>query len=86
MHGGLRVIVSTAFLFALIVSPECVMLPPNIRFSDSTRVFLKLRKALYGLRSALAWYKHLSELVIEMGLHAGLHASDTEKSVFSVSQ
>ncbi|OLQ08129.1 Retrovirus-related Pol polyprotein from transposon TNT 1-94 [Symbiodinium microadriaticum] len=72
--------VSTAFLFALIVSPECVMLPPNIRFSDSTRVFLKLRKALYGLRSAsLAWYKHLSELVKEMGLHA----SDTEKSVFS---
>ena len=56
------------------------MLPPNIRFSDNTRVFLKLRKALYGLRSAsLAWYKHLSELVKEMGLHA----SDTEKSVFS---
>ena len=42
--------VSTAFLFALIVSPECVMLPPNIRFSDNT-IFLKLRKALYGLRS-----------------------------------
>ena len=43
-------------------------------------MFLKLRKALYGLRSAsLAWYKHLSELVKEMGLHA----SDTEKSVFS---
>ena len=41
---------------------------------------MKLRKALYGLRSAsLAWYKHLSELVKEMGLHA----SDTEKSVFS---
>ena len=72
--------VSTAFLFALIVSPECVMLPPNVRFSDNSRVFLKLRKALYGLRSAsLAWYKHLSELVKEMGLHA----SDTEKSVFS---
>ena len=63
--------VSTAFLFAMIVSPECVMLPPNIRFSDNTRVFMKLRKALYGLRSAsLAWYKHLSELVKEMGLHA----------------
>ena len=44
------------------------------------QVFLKLRKALYGLRSAsLAWCKHLSELVKEMGLHA----SDTEKSVFS---
>eukprot|EP00439_Symbiodinium_sp_Y106_P085600 s1008_g29.t1 len=72
--------VSTAFLFALIVSPECVMLPPNVRFSDNSRVFLKLRKALYGLRSAsLAWHKHLSELVKEMGLHA----SDTEKSVFS---
>ena len=72
--------VSTAFLFALIVSPECVMLPQNVRFSDNSRVFLKLRKALYGLRSAsLAWYKHLSELVKEMGLHA----SDTEKSVFS---
>ena len=68
--------VSTAFLFALIVSPECVMLPPNVRLSNNTRVFLKLRKALYGLRSAsLAWY----ELVKEMGLHA----SDTEKSVFS---
>ena len=73
--------VSTAFLFALIVSPECVMLPPNVRLSDNSRVFLKLRKALYGLRSAsLAWYKHLSELVKEMGLHA---SSDTEKSVFS---
>ena len=56
------------------------MLPPNVRFSDNSRVFLKLRKALYGFRSAsLAWYKHLSELVKEMGLHA----SDTEKSVFS---
>ena len=72
--------VSTAFLFALIVSPECVMLPPNVRFEDNSRVYLRLRKALYGLRSAsLAWYKHLSELVKEMGLHA----SDTEKSVFS---
>ena len=72
--------VSTAFLFALIVSPECVMLPPNVRFEDNSRVFLRLRKALYGLRSAsLAWCKHLSELVKEMGLHA----SDTEKSVFS---
>ena len=72
--------VSTAFLFALIVSPECVMLPPNVRFEDNSRVYLRLRKALYGLRSAsLAWYKHLSELVKE----TGLHASDTEKSVFS---
>ena len=72
--------VSTAFLFALIVSPECVMLPPNVRFEDNSRVYLRLRKALYGLRSAsLAWYKHLSELVKEMGLHA----SDTEKSMFS---
>ena len=43
-------------------------------------MFLKLRKALYGLRSAsLAWYKHLSELVKDMGLTA----SDTEKSVCS---
>ena len=72
--------VSTAFLFALVVSPECVMMPPNVRFEDNSSVCLKLRKALYGLRSAsLAWYKHLSELVKEMGLHA----ADTEKSVFS---
>ena len=26
--------VSTAFLFALVVSPECVMLPSNVRFGD----------------------------------------------------
>ena len=72
--------VSTAVLFALIVSPECVIMPPSVRFEDNSRVYLKLRKALYGLRSAsLAWYKHLSELVKEMGLHA----TDTEKSVFS---
>ena len=41
--------VSTAFLFALVVSPERVMLPPNVRFADNSRVFLRLRKALYGL-------------------------------------
>ncbi|CAE7832152.1 TY4B-J [Symbiodinium microadriaticum] len=64
----------------LLPMAECVMLPPNVRLSNNTRVFLKLRKALYGLRSAsLAWYKHLNELVKELGLHA----SDTEKSVFS---
>ena len=55
------------------------MMPPSVRFADNLRVFLKLRKALYGLRSLLSWYKHLSELVKEMGLHA----FDTEKSVFS---
>ena len=71
--------VSTAFLFALVVSPECVMLPSNIRFGDNSRVYLKLRKTLYGLRSAsLAWYKHLSELVGKLGLVA----ADAEKSVF----
>ena len=71
--------VSTAFLFALVVSPECVTLPSNVRFGDNSRVYLKLRKSLYGLRSAsLAWYKHLSELVGKLGLVA----ADTEKSVF----
>ena len=55
------------------------MLPSNIRFGDNSRVYLRLRKALYGLRSAsLAWYKRLSELVGKLGLVA----ADTEKSVF----
>ena len=55
------------------------MLPSNVRFGDNSRVYLRLRKALYGLRSAsLAWYKHLSELVGKLGLVA----ADTEKSVF----
>ena len=72
--------VSTTFLFALVVSPEFVMLPSNIRFEDNSRVYLRLRRALYGLRSAsLAWYKHLSELVGKLGLVA----ADTEKSVFA---
>ena len=46
--------VSTAFLFALIVSPECVMLPPNVRFNDNSRVFLKLCKALYAVAVSLS--------------------------------
>ena len=72
--------VSTAFLFAEVVSPEVVLLPPNIKYPDGSRVYMKLRKALYGLRSAsLAWYKLLSELVREMGLEA----CETEKTVFT---
>ena len=71
-----RADVSTAFLFALVVSPQCMMLPSNIRFEDNSRVHFRLRKALYGLRSAsLAWYKHLSELVGKLGLVA----ADTER-------
>ena len=40
--------VSTAFLFALVVSPECVLLPTNVHFPDNSCVFLKLRKALFA--------------------------------------
>ena len=72
--------VSTAFLFAKVVSPEVVMLPTNIRFPDNSRAYMKLNKSLYGLRSAsLAWYKMLAELVEELGLFA----CETEKTVFA---
>ena len=58
---------STAFLFAEVVSLEVVLLLPNIKYPDGSRVYIKLRKVLSGLRSAsLAWYKLLSELVREM--------------------
>ena len=63
----------------LLVRVDCLRRVCNDA-DDNSRVYLELRKALYGLRSAsLAWYKHLSELVKEMGFHA----TDTGKSVFS---
>ena len=72
--------VSTAFLFAEVVGPEVVMLPPNIRYSDNSRVYMRLRKALYGLRSAsLAWYRMLADMVESLGLRA----CETEKTVFT---
>ena len=81
-HGGDIVLadVSTAFLFAEVVSPEVVMLPPNIRYPDNSRVYMELRKALYGLRSAsLAWYRMLADMVESLGLKA----CETEKTVFT---
>ena len=72
--------VSTAFLFAEVVSPEVVMLPPNIRYPDNSRVYMELKKALYGLRSAsLAWYRMLADMVESLGLKA----CETEKTVFT---
>ena len=58
--------VSVAFMHAAIARPEFVQLPPNITTLKGERVFLKLFRAMNGLRSApLSWYRELSSFLTE---------------------
>ena len=60
--------VSTAFLFAELIGEEIIiMLPDGCRGLNGELLFMRLRKALYGLRSAsLHWTRHLSRLLKKM--------------------
>ena len=61
--------VSTAFLYSPLDSIEIVSLPPTTVNQHGARMFVELRKALYGLRRApLAWYKTLKQALIDLGL------------------
>ena len=60
--------VSVAFMHAAIARPEFVQLPPNITTLKGERVFLKLFRAMKGLRSApLSWYRELSSFLSGQG-------------------
>ena len=60
--------VSVAFMHAAIARPEFVQLPPNITTLKGERVFLKLFRAMNGLRSApLSWYRELSSFLSGQG-------------------
>ena len=61
--------VSTAFLFAPLNSTEIVCFPPDMVGENHERLYVKLKKALYGLRKApLAWFRELKSTLIELGL------------------
>ena len=65
--------VSVAFMHAAVSRPEYVELPSNVSIAPSkgklekgSRVYLRLRKAMNGLRSApLSWYQELSSYLRE---------------------
>ena len=61
--------VSVAFMHAATARPEFVQLPSNIgNAKTGERVFLKLFRAMNGLRSApLSWYKELSAYLGNQG-------------------
>ena len=60
--------VSVAFMHAAIARPEFVQLPPNITTLKGERVFVKLFRAMNGLRSApLSWYRELSSFLSGQG-------------------
>ena len=63
--------VSTAFLYSPLDSVEIVSLPTSTVSSSGLRLYVKLKKALYGLRRApLAWYRALRNAVLNMGMQA----------------
>ena len=61
--------ISTAFLFAKVKGVAYVLCPPGITYRGE-RCALKLRKALYGLRSApLSWYRTILEFFASFKIH-----------------
>ena len=75
--------VSTAFLFADL-DPDgrvVVKLPDGVKGRNGRRDFLKLKKALYGLRiAAQQWSRHLAKLLKKL---CGLEACETGPCLFS---
>ena len=78
--------VSTAFLFADL-DPDghvVVKLPDGVKGRDGRRGFLRLKKALYGLRiAAQQWSRHLAKLLKFLKRLCGLEACETEPCLFS---
>ena len=73
--------VSVAFMHAAVSRPEYVELPNNVSIADSSvpqkagnkKVYLRLHKAMNGLRSApLSWYKELSSYLEKSGFSPSL--------------
>ena len=73
--------VSVAFMHAAVSRPEYVELPSNVSIADSKipqkagnkKVYLRLHKAMNGLRSApLSWYKELSSHLEQSGFSPSL--------------
>ena len=74
-HGSvLSCDVSVAFMHATVARAEFVQLPNNVSTqSTGERVFVKLRKAMNGLRSApLSWYCELSDFLRSRNFEASL--------------
>ena len=74
-HGSvLSCDVSVAFMHATVARAEFVQLPNNVSTqSTGERVFVKLRKAVNGLRSApLSWYYELSDFLRSRNFEASL--------------
>merc|ERR1711915_262850 len=70
--------VSTAFLHADVIGNPYVYPPETENMENETKVW-KLKKALYGLKSApKAWYEHVSTLVKNLGWKR----SDLDECVF----
>ena len=62
--------VSTAFLYATLDEPQAVVLPASCVGDQGERLFLRLKKALYGLRAApLAWFRELRRALLLMETH-----------------
>ena len=62
--------VSTAFLYAWLEADEhqIISLPPDMLDAYGRRLFLKLKKALYGLRRApAAWARELRRALLQIG-------------------
>ena len=73
--------VSTAFLFAPLFTTEVVVFPPNMTALDGSRLYVRLHKALYGLRKApLAWFRELKTTLLDLGME-----ETSEPTLFRVS-
>ena len=74
--------VSTAFLFAKLQGEDVVVsMPEGCRGLGGEKLYLRLKKALYGLRSAaLHWTKHLSGLLERL---FSLKSCPTEPCLFA---
>ena len=75
--------VSTAFLFAELDEDSniVVKLPDGVRSRDGRRGYMRLKKALYGLRvAAQTWSRHLAKLLKKL---CNLEPCETEPCLFA---
>ena len=75
---------STAFLFADLDEEDghiVVRLPDGVKGRDGRRGYMRLRKALYGLRvAAQTWSRHLAKLLKKL---CDLEPCETEACLFA---